>query len=146
MDEAARPACIAAINAYRREHLHPLVVCSRSTEYTVASAKERLMLQNAVVVQPLTQVQLDAALVQAGKPYSGLRSELKRNTDLSELATTPLWLNILLLIFKGTSVQALPKRRSELQQHLFQQYIECMVARKGKETGIHNQTLQPHLV
>ena len=36
MEESARPACIAAINAYHHEHLQPLVVCSRTTEYDTA--------------------------------------------------------------------------------------------------------------
>ena len=37
MEEAIRPVCIAAINTYHREHLGPLVVCSRTTEYDRAA-------------------------------------------------------------------------------------------------------------
>jgi GTPase SAR1 family protein len=131
MEEASRPACITAINAYLLQHLHPLVVCSRSAEYAAASIHKRLTLQSAVVVLPLSAEQLGAILIQAGTPFAGLRSELKQNTELRELASNPLWLNVLLLTFKGTPILALPQRRSELQQHLFQRYVERMVARKG---------------
>ena len=67
MEETARPACIAAINTYHREHLAPLVVCSRTTEYEAAASRHRLALQGAVVVQPLTHEDVDAYLVRAGQ-------------------------------------------------------------------------------
>src|SRR5262249_22968220 len=74
MDEAARPACIVAINAYHRDYLRvPLDVCSRQTEYEEASQSQRLALQNAIVVQPLTHEHVRAYLKQAGKPLAALR-------------------------------------------------------------------------
>jgi predicted NACHT family NTPase len=60
LDEVApahRAACVEAINAFRQEHgLLPLVVCSRSTEYEASGLQLRL--QGAMVVQPLTRVQV----------------------------------------------------------------------------------------
>lgn len=38
MEEDARPDCIAAINTYHREHLRPLVICSRTSEIDWANA------------------------------------------------------------------------------------------------------------
>ena len=49
MEETARPACIAAINTYHQDHLVPLVVASRQSEYEVVAEHERLALQSAVV-------------------------------------------------------------------------------------------------
>jgi len=58
----AREACIDAINLYRQEHsLVPVVVCSRSTEYL--HQQTQLRLQKAVVIQPLTNEQIDDYLV-----------------------------------------------------------------------------------
>ena len=55
---AARKECIAAINGYRQTHPDvQVVVCSRSTEYL--NEATQLRLQTAVVVQPLTQEQID---------------------------------------------------------------------------------------
>ena len=138
MEENARPDCIAAINIYRREHpLCPLVVCSRSNEYRAASTQERLRIQSAVEVQPLSSAQVEAVLLQTGKPFAALRAELNTNTELRELTSSPLWLNVLLLTFKNTLVQALPSQRSDLQQALFQRYVQRMVEQKGM--GTENQ-------
>jgi DNA polymerase III delta prime subunit len=140
MEEEAQLACITAINEYRREHpLRPLVVCSRSEEYANAAKQEQLHLQSAIEVQPLSHGQLDAVLTQAGEPFTALHKELKRNTELRELASSPLWLNVMLLTFKDTSVRSLPQQRSKLQQRLFQRYVERMVEYKGKGTGKEKQ-------
>ncbi len=133
MDETARPACIAAINAYHREHIGPLVVCSRTIEHNIAVAagKQQLILQSAVVVQPLTKEQVETALVQGGKSLQGLRQEIKENNALQELATMPLMLNLLRLTYQDIAIQKLPMQASALQQQVLQDYVERMVARKG---------------
>src|SRR5947209_3165804 len=132
IDEAARPACIAAINSYHQAHLLvSLVVCSRKAEYEVAAAQQHLMLQRAVVVQSLTKAQVDATLNQAGKSLSGLRSAIKKNTSLGDLATTPLMLSVLMLTYQGTSVRVLSGKESVLHQQVWTDYIERMVESKG---------------
>ena len=74
MDVSARPACIEAINTYHQEHLHPLVVCSRTDEYEAATRRERLALHTAVVVQPLSREQMDAHLAKLGQLPQCLRN------------------------------------------------------------------------
>jgi hypothetical protein len=133
MEAAIRPACIVAINTYHYEHQHPLVICCRSEEYKDASVQEALELANAVIVQPLSSDQLDAVLVQAGTSFTGLRSELQKNTTLREMVNTPLLLNVLLLTFKDEPVQGLPQLRLELQQQLWERYVQRMIERKGKK-------------
>jgi len=54
MQPAASAKCVAAINTYHREHLEPLVVCSRTNEYETAAQRERLSLHSAIIVQPLS--------------------------------------------------------------------------------------------
>lgn len=133
MDEAARPACIAAINVYHREHLLlPLVVCSRQVEYTQASRCQRLTLQNAVVVQPLTHEDVQAYLKQGGKSPAVLRHVLAANPALASIATTPFMVHILILTYQDT-----PLRRSSLQNQFQQQiwtdYMQRMFERKRGE-------------
>src|SRR5437763_16446870 len=85
MEETARAACIAVINAYHRDHMAALVVCSRTTEYEAATEEHsRLALQGAVVVQPLTHSDVDAYLVRAGQPLTALRSALEQNEALHD--------------------------------------------------------------
>jgi hypothetical protein len=132
MNEYARSAGIAAINAYHQTHLVvPLVVCSRLTEYAVAAERQLLTLQSAVVVQPLTKEQIDASLREAGGSLSALRSALKKNTALLDLATSPLMLNVLMLAYRGTSLRELPSKKTQLQQQVWSDYIARMVEHKG---------------
>lgn len=135
MDEAARPACINAINIYHRIHLGtPLVICSRTAEYNVAAQRQRLALQRAVIAQPLTSQQVDVSLLQAGKTVAALRSAMKKNLALQELATTPLMLSVLMLTYQGTTVRELPRKEALLQQQVWTDYVARMVQRKGNES------------
>jgi hypothetical protein len=101
MEEAARPRCLQAINRYHLEHVHPLVVCSRSAEHTTAAQSEQFTLQRAVVVQPLTATQIETRLTQGGRQFAGLRAAYRQNAALRELATAPLWLNLLISTYQG---------------------------------------------
>jgi hypothetical protein len=127
MEEAARPACIKAINSYHNEHIRPLVVCSRIEEYETASESGRLCLQSAVVVQPLAYKQVHPLLVQAGEPLAALLSEYEDNAELQELATTPLMLNILMRTYRGMTVKKLPRKKAALQWQIWTNYVECVV-------------------
>jgi len=131
VEEAKRPACIAAINFYHREHVQPLVVCSRTNEYEAASTHECLVLHTAVVVQPLSLQQVNTYLEGIGRPVVALRAALKNNTELAELATTPLMLQVLILTYQGTEVQELAQKEVQLQQQIWDDYVERMVNRKG---------------
>jgi serine/threonine protein kinase len=131
MEQVARPACIAAINAYHRDHLAPLVVSSRTVEYKAATEHHRLALLGAVVVQPLTHEHVNAYLARAGKPLAALRSTLQKNRALYDLATTPLMLNILILTYQGTAVYDYPSKETLLLQQVCNDYVVRMVERKG---------------
>lgn len=132
MNETARPACIAAINAYHRAHLRlPLVVCSRQAEYEVAASHQRLALQNAVVVQPLSYEHVQEYLAQVGEPSTALRQALTTNPTLAEVATTPLMVHILVLTYQDASVQQLSTEHEQLQGQIWTDYLARMVERKG---------------
>ena len=131
MEESARPACIAAINTYHREHVHPLVVSSRTDEYGAAARHERFVLHAAVVVQPLTPKQIDAYLATSGKPLRALRSALKHNSTFQTLATTPLLLHILVLTYHGSTIRMHSHNEAQLREHIWTEYVQRMVERKG---------------
>ncbi len=132
MEETARVACVTEINAYHHEHLLvPLVICSRTAEYERATVTERLALQSSVVVQPLTSEQIDAALASIGTSVAGLRTELRKNSTLAELATTPLLLDVLLLVYQGKAPRGLSKQRNVLLLQVWTTYVERMIERKG---------------
>lgn len=131
METSARVACIAAINTYHRNHLTPLVVGARTGEYELAAAQQRLMLQSAVSIQPLTPSQLDTSLDMMGQAQADLRQALQRNATLREVATTPLMLNILLLTYRERSIPDFSAESDQLQQQVWIDYVQRMVTQRG---------------
>lgn len=127
VDVSALPACIEAINIYKQQHLVPLVVCCRTGDYH--AQQDRLVLQNAVVIQPLEEDRVDAYFKAAGKPQAGIRSVLRKNAELRELVRTPLMLHVLTRAYQGISVQALPKKGTiqQQQQQIFHHYVKRML-------------------
>ena len=147
LDEVAakeRTACINAINTYRRAHgLLPLVVCSRSADYLDQTA--RVSLSSAVLVQPLSQEQVEAYLRSAGSQVEALRVAVHRDPDLQTLSTTPLMLSILSLAYQGTPLHeiaplgTLPAK----QQQVFATYVQRMLTRRGPlKAGTPQQVVQ----
>ncbi|MDQ2885972.1 MAG: NACHT domain-containing protein [Chloroflexota bacterium] len=136
LDEVPRDvrlACIKAINRYRKEHMVPLVVCSRQTEYEEIEQQHRLGLSSSVVVQPLNKERVWTYLRRAGLKLHTVQATLRINPVLQELVTIPLMLNVITLTYAGTSDQALPNQGTleEQQRRIFAAYIERMVAQKG---------------
>ncbi len=142
MEVSKRADCITAINTYHRGHLQPLVVCSRTNEYEAATTRERLVLHTAVVVQPLSLKQVDTHLANMGRPLAALRTALRKNGVLRELATTPLMLQILILTYHDTLVRELSQKEAQLREQIWDDYVQRMVVRKGDaERYPLNQTI-----
>jgi NACHT domain len=131
VEESARASCIAAINTYHRNHLRPLVVCSRTAEYETASLGERLALHAAMAVQPLSREEVDAHLEQLGQPLAGLRVALRKSPTLREQATTPLMLQVLMLTYHDISIRELSRKEAELREQIWEDYVQRMISRKG---------------
>ena len=122
MEASLRTACIKAINVYHHEHLVPMVVCSRTTEYEAASEQERLVLNRAVLIQLLTVQQVESYLTLVDPASASLRAALREDPQLR----TPLMLNILKLISQEESVAKLKS-----PHQIFATYVERMVKSKG---------------
>lgn len=135
----ALPACIEAINEYYHQPHRSLAVCSRTKEFLEQPG--RLALHTAVIVQPLSSKQVDTyldGLAAKGEDVKGLKHALHQSAALRALATTPLFLTVLLLAYHGKPVKellALVKAMPTDQQHLiFHDYIERVLQRKGTRT------------
>jgi hypothetical protein len=131
MEASARATCVVAINTYHRERFQSLVVCSRTKEYEAAATHERLALHAAVVVQPLSREQVNTHLTNMGKPLAALRTALRKNVALAELARIPLMLQVLMLTYQGISVRELSQKEAQLREQIWADYVQCMVSRKG---------------
>ncbi len=129
--QAQRSACIEAINAYRQEYgLAPMVVCSRKTEYF--AQLERLLLQFAVVIQPLKMTQIDEYLALGKEQLEAVRHVLHTDPVLQELVKTPLMLNVLILAYHGVAIDQFPLSGSldSRRRQIFDTYVQRMMKRR----------------
>jgi eukaryotic-like serine/threonine-protein kinase len=106
-------------------------VCSRRSDYLAQTA--RVLLDCAVVVQPLTAEQIDDFLSSGGEKLSALRTVLRDDPVLQELTTTPLMLSVLAMAYAGKSLEGLHISGSleEHRQEIFATYTERMLQRRG---------------
>ncbi len=97
VDELPQPnrgGFIAAVNRYQgAAHLYPLTVCCRLEEYE--ALPERLLLETAVEILPLTADDLDRWVEARGADRDVLHALLDGDPELRELATSPLMLGAL---------------------------------------------------
>ncbi|NJP06776.1 MAG: NACHT domain-containing protein [Chloroflexaceae bacterium] len=150
-----REACIAAINDYTAQQAQggmPVVVCSRLADYDVLTRK--LQLQGAVLLPPLTDQQMDAAIQQLGNRAEPVASVLRTlresaqqhaDTAAEELARTPLLLHVATLAYQGddTSQRPSPEAPPAAQQHqLFQAYVDRMCEQSDENTPYTPQQTQ----
>jgi transcriptional regulator with XRE-family HTH domain len=150
LDEIAEPshriACISAINAYRKENgFVPMVVCSRYDEYF--SLPARLLLNQAIVIQPLTMQQIEAYIKQIGSDLAVLQSALQHDPGLQEIASTPLMLNTLTVVYQGlqndeTLAVGSPLMRRKL---VFAKYVERMLERRTPKKIYTTEQIKQYL-
>jgi hypothetical protein len=138
LDEVAvehRKACMATINEFHSAHGQlPLVVCSRVGEYQALDVK--LQFRGAIVIQPLTRDEVESYLWQAGQPLAGVRAVLHDDEQLWELLTTPLFLRIVALAYRGKSRDAVHGSGSleERRRRLLGDYVDAMFRRPRATT------------
>lgn len=136
LDEVAperREACVRAINCFHQEYLVPLVVCSRVADYTALAT--RLKLQGVVLLQPLTQTQIESYFSRLGPKFNTAWSMLQVDVSLQELAQTPLILGIIALSWQEILPEhpLSPKSLETRRRLLFETYVARMFERKGED-------------
>lgn len=137
-----RDACVAAINKFSQEYGETeIVVCSRIKDYEALS--HRFRFQGAVLIQPLTLEQIHQYLQHAGSELAAVSTTLQADTTMQELAKSPLMLSIMTLAYQGLSITELPGMNlEERRQHLFDKYIQRMLARRSASTEYsHKQAM-----
>ncbi len=126
-----RDNCVVAINDFRAGHSGPLVVCSRAVDYE--SLRTHLNLTQAVMIQPLDDVQVATYLADPRLQLAAVAEAVAEDDALRELSTTPLMLNIMAVAYQGASQDALlPFMRDSARwrTHLYDAYIRRVLARR----------------
>jgi serine/threonine protein kinase len=126
-----RDACVAAINAYRKEHgFVDVVVCSRIRDYEALT--NQLKLNGAIVLQPLKPDQVESYLTNLGPQTATLRTLLGQHATLQEMSHSPLMLSIMALAYQDTSTKESYQSASAEAwgEHLFELYVRRMFQRR----------------
>ncbi|HEY4385676.1 MAG TPA: helix-turn-helix domain-containing protein, partial [Ktedonobacteraceae bacterium] len=130
VDSSCYSTCVEELNIYLKEHgLVPTVICSRSSEYL--SQPTRLLLQGAVLVQPLTEKQIAIYLSNTRGQHQGINDIFSDNSELQGLARTPLMLRILSTTYGNSSVVTTNTVNGlDIQQQALATYILQMFKRR----------------
>src|SRR5260221_284114 len=131
IDAAFRPACLQAINTYHQEHsLVPLLVCCRVNDYW--SLANQLTLCRAVTIQPLTPEQVETCFARLGDRVASLRLAFEHDPVLRELATTPLMLTVLIMVYQDSALEDIRVDVSAeaRRQQIFATYTQRMLQRR----------------
>lgn len=124
--------CIEAINTYRQTHREvPMVVCSRYGEYF--GQNNRLLLNQAINIQPLTWEQINRYVVMRGVNFIGVQRALHEDQELRELARVPFMLKILLDTYHEKPAAALPRMGTveERRRQVMFDYVEMRFQPQG---------------
>ncbi len=132
--------CVIKINEFLQplNWTNPVVVCSRLKEYERHQAL--LQLNNSIELCPLSRKQVYQYLQNTGQLQ--LWDSISNDADLSELAKTPLLLNIIVLTASEISIQTWQQFKTSESRlsYLFDTYISKMFRRpyKGKQPKQEN--------
>lgn len=135
-----RDTCIEAINGFRQDYdFVDMVVCSRIEDYQQLS--HRLNLNSSIVLQPLTQRQVDKHLMNS--ELDGLRTILQTDPLLQAMTKTPFLLNTMTFAYRGRSAASLAGTFTEADRrsHLFQTYVERKFRQSRDQPFTLKQTL-----
>jgi hypothetical protein len=129
-----RASCVAAINEFQKQRTRAsdLVVTSRLREYE-ALRPVLLEMRGAVELQPLGPREVDEFLGHGGARLETLRLAMASDVTLQEMASSPLLLSIMAMVFQGDPDASAPSGTSleERRTQLFAAYVQTMFTRQG---------------
>ncbi|MCC5642785.1 NACHT domain-containing protein [Nostoc sp. CHAB 5824] len=113
--------CIDALNTFIKDRNIEIVVSCRGKEYDETSKK--LNFQSAVYLEPLTLKRVYKELDKIGDSLQKLKNEIGKYQDLQELATTPLYLQLMIFIYKNQDKFSATQLQKKL---IFQTYSDLI--------------------
>ncbi len=140
LTKESQEACIKAINQFHQDFGSPeIVVCCRDNDYFALS--ERLNLESAIYLRSLSLEQIDHYLSRLESELSALRTIIKQDSVLQELATSPLMLNIMAIAYQGLAIKDVSTSGviEEQRQQIFNAYIQRMFKRPRNNPGHYSQ-------
>lgn len=129
LESTRQELCVEAINQFLQSECRPafLLVCSRLEEYELY--KSRLLLNEAVCLQPLTEVQIEGYLQKCQRP-AGLWSTVRKDAALLELVRTPLLLSMTVVAEISMAEWRELRSGEERLSYLLNAYVVRMLRRE----------------
>jgi hypothetical protein len=135
-----RNGCVAAINAYREQHIASVALCCRKDEYAALTTK--LVAHLAVTLQPLTDEQRNDYLAKLAIPQAEkLKTALAADDALREVASSPLMLSVMLGAGDYLRVDQGETTPAALRTAIYDAYLHNMLSRE-RETRTHFPSAQ----
>ncbi|GJM40849.1 MAG: hypothetical protein DHS20C20_11310 [Ardenticatenaceae bacterium] len=128
--DAARGACVQAINLFGEQHSSGLAVCCRAEEYE--DLPHKLNLGMGVRIQPLDKAQVDDYFQRPELALEAVYKLWQTDEALQKLAQTPLFLSVITLAYRGLTQTALAQLETEADRrnHLYLHYVVMMFERR----------------
>ena len=143
-----RNACVRAINKFIATHLETeIVVCSRVKDYEALA--ERLLLNSAICLQPLSKKQLREFMENVDDSLLGLKTVIEQDQEIAEFARSPLILNMMTWTYQGWSVEQCSKQfriATDREFNLFESYIEKNLDLENKDKKYPNNKVLSWLI
>ena len=132
---AERKTCVAAINKFVETYPSDLVVCSRISDYQ--ELDEQLALNHALVLQPLSNGQIDTAIDQQPEPErSQMLAQIQADWQLREALRSPLMLSRYPQAFPAldTSDWSANDTVEARRQFLFAAFVDAVLTQSASNT------------
>ena len=121
--------CIHAINTYRqRSGLTPIAVCTRKEEYLCQET--RLTLDGALELHPLDRDRVETFLLAASGSGQGKQRLFAADSELLELARTPLFLTMVSTIDEETLEEINPIQGTGLRHQVYAKFVADLLHRR----------------
>lgn len=130
LKEEHRDHFVEAINRFRETHQLPMAVSCRTDVYDRLG--RRLRLPAALVVEPLSRIDVESYLDSGHEQFDGLRRVLAEERSVFELLDSPLMLDVARRTFDG-AVEVTKLKSGNLsvrRRALFDAYIDRMFLRR----------------
>lgn len=134
LDELSRERqseLVDAINIFRQEHpqTHIAITCRKDAYYSLGS---KLMLENAILIKPLTPGQIEEYLsTSRDDNLRSLYRSMKDEVSLKNFITTPMILRMVVMSYRNLSIEKMRELASEnaIKEYLVETYVADTIAK-----------------
>jgi len=141
VNEIIRDECVESINKFCQQSGGiEIIVCSRIKDYENLSKK--LKFQGAILIQKLTDYQIKDYFDQMGDHLMGIREIVAINSQIRDMARSPLMLSIMTIAYWDKPLAELIQitDKNDHIDHLFNAYLSGMLQRYPSKNYSREQT------